>query len=195
MFYSIVRAIAAIILKIFFRINVYGLEKLPEDGKLVLCSNHASNWDPLFISIVIPRQVHWMAKKELFNNKILAYLVNKLDAFPVDREGTDINAIKNALRVLKDNKILGIFPEGTRVDGFNLKNVKHGAALLSIRSKSPILPIYIESNYKIFNKVNIYIGDIIDYSTELTHRPSSEDYDKISTDLLTRIYDLKIGGK
>lgn len=195
MFYKTIKAIAGLILRPFFRIKVYGIENVPTDGKLVLCSNHASNWDPIFISVGIPRQIHWMAKKELFQNKALSFLIKKLEAFPVDREGTDINAIKNALRVLKDDKVLGIFPEGTRVDSFDLKNAKHGAVLLSIRSKSSILPVYIESNYKLFSKVNIYIGETIDYSKELDHKPSSEDYNKISKDLLSTIYSLKLGGK
>lgn len=191
LFYSIIKAIANLTLGFFFRIKVYGVENMPTEGKLVLCSNHASNWDPIFISIAIPRQIHWMAKKELFVNNFVSFLIKKLGAFPVDREGTDINAIKNALRVLNDDKALGIFPEGTRVEKFDLKNAKHGAALLSVRSKSPILPIYIESNYKFFNKVNIHIGEPISYYKDLEHRPSQEDYNRISEHLLSTIYNLK----
>lgn len=195
MFYKIIKTVAGLILKIFFPITVHGLDNIPNDGNLVLASNHASNWDPIFISIGVSRQIHWMAKKELFKNKFLASFLNKLGAFPVDREDTDINAIKNALRVLKDDGILGIFPEGTRVDGFDLSNAKHGAALLSVRSKSPILPVYIESNYKVFRKINIYIGKPINYWKDLERRPSSQDYTTISEDLLSTIYNLKLGGK
>lgn len=175
----------------FYPVKVHGIDNIPDNGKLILCSNHVSNWDPIFISIGFSRKINWMGKAELFQNKVLAFLIKKLGVFPVNREGTDINAIKNALRVLKNNEILGIFPEGTRVREFNPKNAKHGAALLSIRSKSPILPVYIESNYKIFNKVNIYIGSPIKYYETFNKNIGSKDYSLISKDLLQTIYDLK----
>ena len=97
MFYNIIKNIAKVILKIFFSIKVHGLENIPSHGKLVLCSNHASIWDPIFISIIFPRQIFWMAKKELFDNKLLSFLINKLGGFPVDRDGSDINAVKTLL--------------------------------------------------------------------------------------------------
>lgn len=195
MFYNIIKNIAKVILKIFFSIKVHGLENIPSHGKLVLCSNHASIWDPIFISIIFPRQIFWMAKKELFDNKLLSFLINKLGGFHVDRDGSDINAVKNAFRVLKNNNVLGIFPEGTRVKGYDLNNAKPGAALLSVKTKSPILPVYIHSNYKIFSKVNVYIGKPIDYSKNLNQKPNSKDYLEISKDLLYKIYNLKnLGG-
>lgn len=195
MFYNVIKSVVGFILKPFFRIKVYGTENIPHDGKLILCSNHASNWDPILISIAFPRQIYWMAKKELFKTKTLSALVYKLGAFPVDRDGTDITAIKNALRVLKADGVLGIFPEGTRVKGFELKNAKSGAILLSVKSKSPILPIYIRGNYRPFSNIDIYIGESIDYSKNIDKKPSSEEYTNMGEGLLYKIYKLdNIGG-
>lgn len=195
MFYDIVKGIAKLILSIFYRIRVYGRENIPLDGRLILCSNHASNWDPIFISIVVPRQISWMGKKELFKNRIIGYLLSKLTVFPVDRDGSDVSAIKNALRVLKGERALGLFPEGTRVQSMDLNNVKSGVALLGIKSKSPIVPVYIESNYKIFNRVHIYIGEAMDLNEMIDGKPGAEDYIDLSKQVLSKIYDLKsIGG-
>lgn len=195
MFYNIVKSIVGVILKIFFRIKVRGARNIPKDGKLILCSNHASNWDPILISIAFPRQIHWMAKKELFKSKFLSNLIFKLGSFPVDRNGADINAIKNALRILKSEGVLGVFPEGTRVKGFDLNNAKSGAILLSTKSKAPILPVYINGNYRPFSSLDIYIGKPIDYAKSIEGKSSSEDYTNMGKELLYDIYNLQnIGG-
>lgn len=190
MFYNIVIKLLSFFLKLFFRIKVSGLENIPMDNRLVICANHMSNWDPILISIVFPRQVHWMAKKELFKNKILSFLIRKLGSFSVDRKDSDITAIKNALRVLKNEKVLGIFPEGTRVDNLDLSNSKAGISLLTIKAKSLVLPIYIESTYKVFSRVNINIGKPMDLSDNFNKKLNNEEYLDISKDILKSIYAL-----
>ncbi len=186
MSYSVARFIVNVVLRIFYRIDVEGLENVPMKGRLAICSNHSNNLDPLMISIIFPRQIYWMAKKELFKNKALGFILKKIGIFPVDRGDSDISAIKNALRILKDEKVLGIFPEGGRVKGFDLNNAKPGIGLLTAKSKSVVLPIYIYSDYKLFNKVKINIGKPIDLSKE-----DSKDYAEISRNILISIYDLK----
>lgn len=188
MFYNIVKVIANILLRIPYRIKVQGIENVPIEGKFVLCSNHANNLDPLFVSIVFPRQISWMAKKELFVNKFLSRFLTKLGAFPVDRGDSDISAIKNALRVLKSDGVLGIFPEGTRVKGYDIKNAKPGVALLTIKSKSNVVPVKIETNYKLFSSVKIIIGKPIDFSLE---DGQTKDYTEISKNILSSIYQLQ----
>lgn len=192
MFYAFVRLIIGGIIRLFYPIKVINLQNLPKEGSLILCPNHASNFDPIFVSIGIPRQICWMAKEELFKSKILSFLLTKLDAFPVDREGSDIGAIKKALRILKEDKILGIFPEGTRTESMDLKSAKPGVALLGNKSKTPVLPVYIDSNYKIFNKTKIYIGEIIDFDNYGPNKLSMNDYTKISKEILSKIYELGI---
>lgn len=191
MFYSVIKFLANIIFRILYRVKTYGVENVPASGKFILCSNHANNLDPVFVSMVMPRQISWMAKKELFKYKTIASIVYKLGAFPVDRSQSDISAIKNALKVLKQGKVLGIFPEGTRVKSMDLEAVKPGVALLSIRSDSPILPIHIESNYKLFSKINIYIGKPMDITNEDGIKLSTDDYIEKSKLVLKTIYGLK----
>lgn len=191
MFYGFVKVFANIILRPVFHFKIRGRENIPANGKLIICANHSNNWDPLVLSTIFPNEIRWMAKRELFENKILSYILYKLGSFPVDRQGTDITAVKNALKVLKSNEILGIFPEGTRVTGFNKDNAKPGVAMLALKSGANVLPIYIDSNYKIFKPVNINIGKPIDLSDNFNKRLSTEEYVEISTSILKTIYGLK----
>ena len=193
MFYSVVKVIIAFIFRIIFRIKVEGEENIPPEGRLVVCSNHFSNWDPLVIAAFFKRKISWMGKKELFEGKILKYPLSWLGVFPVDRHETDITAVKTALKILKDERVLGIFPEGTRVKEYNPDNAKSGVALLALRSKAPVLPIYIKSNYKYFKPLTIVIGEAIDYTKQYPGKLDNEQYNHISKDILKKIYEL--GGK
>lgn len=191
MFYTVIRGIVRVILKFIYKIEVVGKENIKKDGNLILSSNHTHVLDPVTLAIIFPRQIHFMAKKELFKNKILSYVITKLGAFPINREETDLSAIKMALRVLKQEKVLGVFPEGTRVKEFDLENVKSGTALLSVKSKSPVQPVYIEGNYKIFSRIKVYIGKPIEFSDYYEKRLNNEEYTLLSEEILKTIYSIK----
>lgn len=190
MFYNIVRFLASIIFKLVYRIDITGLENIPLDGKLIVCGNHINNLDPVIISIIFPRTINWMGKKQLFKYKFFGFILEKLNVFPVNREGTDIKSVKKSLRVLKEEKVLGIFPEGTKVKGYNIDNAKPGVALMAIKSQTNILPIHIESNYKLFNKVHIKIGNLLDVSEYKGQKLNNDDYTLISQKILKSIYEL-----
>jgi len=192
LFYSLVKAIAFVVFNITFRIKVEGKQNIPGDGRLVLCSNHRSNWDPLILAAMFPRKISWMGKKELFQNKFLKVPLNWLGVFPVDRQVADLSAVKTALRILKSEKVLGIFPEGTRVKEYNPENAKAGVALLAMKSQAPVLPVYIEGSYKLFSRLDIVIGEPIAYHKKYTGRLGNEDYSNISQEILAKIY--KLGG-
>ena len=102
------------IYRLIFWYSVEGLENIPTDKGIIVCSNHISNLDPIFWIIVLKRRIHYMAKKELFKNKILGWLLPKFDVFPIDRGKLDVKSIKHAINVVKSGDVLGIFPEGTR---------------------------------------------------------------------------------
>ncbi|WP_313756489.1 lysophospholipid acyltransferase family protein [Tissierella sp.] len=189
--YNVVKVIVGIIFRLLYRIEVHGKENVLEEGRLILCSNHISNLDPIILSIVFPRQVCWMAKKQLFKNKILSYFLTKIGAFPVDREESDLSAIRNALKVLKKESVLGIFPEGTRVKEMNIENAKPGVALISIKANSPVLPVYIEGNFKLFSKIRVYFGKPIDFSSNDDKKLTTEDYRLFSKQILRSIYSIK----
>ncbi len=190
-FYNLVKVLGNIIFKVLYRFEVTGKDNIPTEGRIIICANHSSLLDPIVLAIICPRPISFMAKKELFKSKTLSYILNKLNAFPVDRHDSDLTAIKTALRVLKNNEILGIFPEGTRVKEIDLNNAKPGIALLSVKSQSSILPVYIQSNYKIFNKIKITFGEPIDFSDSYKKKLTTEEYRVLSQDILKSIYSLK----
>lgn len=190
MFYNIIRFLASIIFRLIYRIHVTGLENVPKNGRLIICGNHINNLDPIIIAIILPRTINWMGKKELFKYRWFSFILEKLNVFPVDRKGTDIKSVKKSLRVLKEDKVLGIFPEGTKVKGYDVKNAKPGVALMAIKSQTNILPIHIQSNYKIFNRIKITIGKPIELAEYKGQKLDNEDYTLISQKILKTIYEL-----
>lgn len=189
--YNILRVLANILFRLVYRIEIIGKHNIPKKGRLVLCSNHINFLDPIMLSTVVPRQIFWMAKKELFQSKIISYLLKNVGAFPVDRKETEISTVRNSLRLLKKEGALGIFPEGTRVTKFDIKNAKAGIALISVKSQSPVLPVYIEGTYRIFSKITINFGKPIDFSEFYDKKLSTDDYSLLSQDILRSIYSIK----
>ncbi|WP_352417878.1 lysophospholipid acyltransferase family protein [Proteiniborus sp.] len=189
--YSFLRTILFVVFRLVFRINVTGIENVPTEGKIIICSNHVSMLDPITVAISVPRRIYFMAKKELFKNKIFGKLLDKLGAFPVDREGADLSAIRNSLKILKSEEALGIFPEGTRSKKEEIDNAKPGIAMISIKGKAPIVPIYIDTKYKLFKKINIIIGEQIISEEYYNQKFNMEDYKEFSKQVMTKIYSLK----
>lgn len=186
-FYKVVKNSIRFLLSLIYRIEIEGKENIPIEGKAIVCSNHFNNLDPVLIGTCLPRQINYMAKEELFSNKVFALIFKKLGVFPVKRGGADISAIKTALKVLKDGSALGIFPEGTRSKTGKLLDAKPGAAMIAVRSQSPIIPAAIVGNYKPFTKVKIIIDKPIDLSDYYDQKLSTEDYQKLSQGVLDHI--------
>ncbi len=189
MFYKLLRFIVLILAFIIFRIDIKGKENIPEEGRLIIAANHISFIDPVMLAFCTRRPIHFMGKKELFENKFLSWFFTKLNAFPVDRDGSDLAAVKHSLKILNNDEVLGIFPEGTRVKEFDIENAKAGVGLLALKTKTPVVPVYIDANYKIFGKININIGKPILYNDIIEARPKKSDYDKVGKDILIKIYE------
>lgn len=186
MLYKISKGLGFLIYKLFFNIQIIGSEKIPEEGPVIIIANHKSAQDPLLITSMVKRQIYWMAKIELFENKFLAKILYKLGAFPVDRDIADIAAIKKSILILRNNSVLGIFPEGTRVKEFDENMIKPGIAMIAQRTKSKVVPIYIEGNYKIFRKMRLIVRDPIDFSE--IPKLTNEEYSKLSVDIMKKVY-------
>ena len=104
-FYYFVRTLVRIYYKIMFRMEFIGRENVPKEGAAVLCCNHISNYDPLTMAAFLDRLPRFIAKKELFQNKLLAKLLYALKAFPVDREAAmDMKSFKTAVKTLKEGE-------------------------------------------------------------------------------------------
>lgn len=140
MLYSLAKSILAFV---FFLLGLKseGTDNIPREGPVIIAVNHISNWDPVVVALVLDRPIHYIAKAELFKNKILGKLLIKLHAFPVNRGKADRRAIRQALLILEEGKILGIFPEGSRnKTGEDIK-AQSGIALFALKSGAPIVPV------------------------------------------------------
>lgn len=135
---------AANLVKIFLKINgskakVYGKENLPKEGGYIIACTHNGYVDILNLGAsILPNEIHFMAKKQLFDMKILGWLIPKLNAFPVDRENPGPSVIKIPRQLIKEGKIVGIFPSGTRSS--ESAELKAGAITIAQLSKGQIVP-------------------------------------------------------
>jgi 1-acyl-sn-glycerol-3-phosphate acyltransferase len=159
LFYSVISPVLNFAVSSLFRIKVFGLENIPSSGGVILCANHASIFDPLVLRTKVKRPISFMAKKELFSNKLFSYALKKFYAFPVDRNSSDLVAYRKALQTINSGNVLGIFIQGTRKK--DMTNAKDGASMFAIKSGMPVIPVAIISNYKFFSRVKILIGEKI----------------------------------
>lgn len=150
-FYAIFKILCRLTFGIIFRTKVIGAENIPKEGGFILAANHMSNWDPPFLGTFIDRVVNYMGKEELFKNPIMAMICRGLNVFPVKRGAADKNAMKNAVKILKSGKCLGIFPEGTRSKTGKIRKAESGVSLIAAMTKAPIIPAAIINTEKIFS--------------------------------------------
>ena len=191
-----VRVIVKFLVRIFtlvvFRVQTYGQENIEKDKPYIMCANHTSNWDPPILYTATKREMYMMAKEELFRNKFIYWFANKTNIFPVKRGKKDIESIKKSIKVLNDNKILAIFPEGTRNGIIKNGKIQNGPAYLAARTGVQVIPVKIEGNFKPFTKVKIYYGKPLDFSNYKSKKPERETLDLISNKITEEIFgDLK----
>ncbi|WP_138492975.1 lysophospholipid acyltransferase family protein [Paenibacillus pinistramenti] len=191
MIYRLCRFIAKVIYKLLFRIEAVGLEHIPQEGGVLLCSNHISNFDPPSVGILLKRKVHFMAKAELFNVPLLGKLIKALGAFPVKRGGVSKESIKISLKLLREGHVMGIFPEGTRHAAADAA-VKKGAANFALRSGAVVIPVAILGNYKLFRKVRVVYGPPVDLD-EFRENPTGDAVDIATERIMSSIRQLKQG--
>ena len=159
-FYRVVRCVVCFIFRIIFRPNIIISDFIPSEGKIILAGNHISILDPILIMCSTKRQIHFLAKKELFTG-FKGVIFRHLGLISVDRNRKDNNALNYAREYLNNDLVVGIFPEGTteKSNYPNLLEFKYGAVKLSKDTESKIIPFRINGKYKIFGKkVNIILG-------------------------------------
>ncbi|MEC5422447.1 lysophospholipid acyltransferase family protein [Virgibacillus sp. C22-A2] len=156
--YKIAKNLVAIIFYPLYRIRVYGKENIPKQGPVIICSNHISNLDPPVVGITSPRDIHFMAKGELFEKRFMGKLLVGIQAFPVKRGMRDRNALRKGLEILEKNETLGLFPEGTRSKTGELGDPLAGAGFFALRSNALIVPCAIIGPYKPFRRLHVVYG-------------------------------------
>lgn len=173
--------------RIFYRLEVKGLENIPEEGAFIVCGNHVDFMKVPVIVIYATRKINFIGKAELFNNPFLARLGKLFDVIPVKRGKQDVDSMKNSLRVLAKGEGLGLFPEGTRNGIAKKVKVKNGAAFMALRTGKPIVPVGIKVEK---GKIIVNYGKLLDYSKYQSKTPEKETLDKVTEDLMNTIIQL-----
>jgi len=187
MIYSFLRVILRILFKLIFRLKVIGKENVPDSGPVVLCANHTSNLDPPILGTPLDREVHYMAKAELFQIPVFGFILTKLKAFPVKRGGVSKESIRHSMKLLQEGKMLCIFPEGTRSNAGGMG--KKGAASLALKGNAAVVPAAIIGNYVPFKQMTIVFGKPLDLS-EFADK-GSEGLEHATEKIMSTIYAMK----
>ncbi len=158
-------------LHLYLQGRIYGAEHVPQQGPLVVVSNHASYFDPPLLSCCVGRPVAYMAKEELFQIPILKQAIQWYGAYPVSRGASDRSAIRSALKYLEAGWATGVFLQGTRTPDGKITDPKLGAALIAAKAKAPLLPVSLWGTQGVLKKgsampqpvpVTVRIGQVID---------------------------------
>ena len=189
---KIMRAIVAFCIfvycKIVYRVKIIGKENVPKKGAVLFCGNHRTYLDPPLITVTAGRKMSFMAKEELKNNLGIRFLCYIFDGIWLKRDSKDISSLKAAMKILKNNGCIGIFPEGTR-NGMekNDGKLKNGAAYMAIKTGAKIVPIGIQGEAKPFTQNAIIYGKPIDCSKYLGQKVEKETEEKITEELKNQI--------
>lgn len=148
-FYRSVRALLVFFFKAFYRHRIYGAEHLPE-GPSLIAPNHASFFDPPLIAVSCKKEIEFLAKGDLFTSKWFGSLIRRLNAHPLSKTTSDLAVFKCILQLLKSQRTVVIFPEGSRTRNGELCPIKSGITMLSLKSNCPIVPAYIHGTFEIW---------------------------------------------
>ena len=185
------------ILKFYFRNNIYGTENVPQQGPLVIVSNHASDLDPPIVSVCMKRPVAYMAKEELFEVPVLKQIITLYGAYPVKRGSADRSAIRSALNSLEQGWAVGIFLQGTRTSDGRITEPKLGATLIAAKAKVPLLPVCIWGTHAVKRQgliansvpITVRIGELIP-PPESTKKQELELISQKCADIINKMHDL-----
>ncbi|RXG63767.1 1-acyl-sn-glycerol-3-phosphate acyltransferase [Candidatus Atribacteria bacterium 1244-E10-H5-B2] len=164
--YIIAKIKFLIIFKLFFRLKVTGQENIPQDGPFIIVANHSSLLDPVILGVSVRPKIIFIAASYLFEIRWLSYLLRKANSIPVQREN-DIKAIKQALKILQQGGVLGIFPEGGIDRKKNNLSIRAGAAYLATKVGVPIVPIKIKGADKVLPRGAKFIRSLNKIEVEI----------------------------
>jgi 1-acyl-sn-glycerol-3-phosphate acyltransferase len=163
-----------------FGARIEGLEHIPENGRVIVASNHISAWDPPFVAFVIGhrRIAHFPAKIEVFRNPIMRWGLGKLHSFPLDRSKADLGAMRRSLEMLESESCLGIYPEGTRSRTGELLPAKPGVGYLAAESGAPVVPARVRGIVRMPKRgeLSMRLGPPLRFGEEEGETKSKEGY-------------------
>lgn len=191
--FSLLRRLAKSVFRWFFPCEFHGnLQKF--DGPAIIIGNHYSYLDVVYPLFVTDGAMHFIAKRDLWEGGgTMKRFVEKMECILVNRDGSDVQAIKDCLRILKSGGVVCIFPEGTRNKSYDdILPFKSGASLLSIKTQTPIVPIVKVTKSKIFRKTHVIIGDPVEFRQYYGKKVSKEELDECDETLRTAVKNMRL---
>lgn len=196
--YRIAWILAQHILRFLVGFTVKGRENIPSQGGLLIASNHISGLDPPLLGFAATRELHFLAKKELFENPFLGWLITTYNAIPIKRGATDLAALRKAIELMRQGQALLVFPEGTRSRNGTLGQAKHGVGMIALSTKTTIVPAIISGTnqplkWLIRKKARVIInfGEPIRPEQYQGLEANRESYRLITQEVMQRIRGLK----
>lgn len=189
----------------FFRASAIGAHKVPMEGRVILAGNHTSYLDPPLIGCMINRPAYYMARDSLFKFPLIRQALLRMNAIPVDREGRSSSGLKVAMRAIKNEQCLVLFPEGTRSRDGQRQPVKNGLGMMVVKTQTRVSPVRVVGTFEAYGrhitiprprKVSVYYGDILDFSEliqEAGSAPTSRQkaiYQEITDQIMEAIFSL-----
>ena len=162
-FYRFAKVVCNVVCKLWFKLEYYGMEMLPKDRGYILVGNHQSYWDPVMMGLKLDTTLTFMANEKLFHKPVLAPVIRGLGAFPVNLKKPDMTAIRTAKKVVKDGKVLALFPEGTRSHDGKLLKFKGGVIYIASVTGEDVVPVCItyQNGGKFRSRILIRYGEVI----------------------------------
>jgi len=160
LYWVIIRPLFIFFFRIIFPYSIIHKERTNDAYPCIIICNHLSNADSFMVGTCFKKKIYFLCKREWFKNKFIGGFLRLIGGIPIDRESTDLGAIKESFKTLKNGDSLGIFPEGTRnKTDRELLDLKGGVGMIAMRAKVQIIPLFIYKKAKAFRKNYIYVGE------------------------------------
>ncbi len=132
-----------VVFPFLFRVRVTGVERVPEEGAFIVASNHFTQFDPILTGSYVRRYLTFMAKREVVESRTVGWLCRAWGVLPVSRDGMDLPAVRQMLRILRSGQAMMMYPEGTRSRDGKLREPQPGAAYAAMKLGVPVIPVSI----------------------------------------------------
>ena len=177
------------------RLHPHNLENINKDGGLIICANHISALDVLSIAATSPRQITFIAKKELFSIPILSSVIKMLGAVKIDRGGGDVGAIRTSVSQIQSGKVVAIFPQGHRYPGVKPETtpIKNGVSMMLYHAKCDVLPVYIQTKkakFSFFRRIDVIYGKPIPYESFNFVSGGRDEYERVGKMIFDAVVEL-----
>lgn len=191
-FFNLLRVLFYPIHWMIFPFKLYGSKKVGK-GACIYVGNHYTMFDVFYPAHTTWEGVHFLAKQSIIDAPVFGALANRVGVIPVMRDGSDVRTLMDSMKVLKNGEKISLFPEGTRnkVSEEEFLPFRGGAALLSIKTKSPIIPFVICSRPRVFHMTHIVFGEPMEFTEYYGKKMTTEDYEEADEKLKKRLYELR----